>query len=390
MSLESRQLLNLSKLYREKVAEDKDWGYDKDGNSLNPKDKKKKLKTKDTVDEAIGTAIATGAALGIAAGGAALIPKVKKFGQNLKNKAQQRTQMKTEEKKAVKDFDGDGKLESPEDEYKGSKDKAIKKAIRKESFSNWREDLKEVPNYEQIPIDAKDRNKKIEEKNVKNKVKINPEMKEAVKYYKGDDRNPTTGLPKGLKPDKRKPGDKPMTAPPYNLAKANEEVVDEPEGEVIDETYFDSNTRGVSTKGGLVRRYNKPGKLSQSSLSNERKSKDPKQRMSKKEMRKSMEDDANYEKKMGRSKPTPSNLKDSLKKQSKVKKVSEGTDKAFEYVKKQIAAKYGKSGYVSKDNPRKPQTAAEKKKVRAHQAKVDKENAAARAKDPSQGRYPKG
>ena len=40
----------------------------------------------------------------------------------------------------------------------------------------------------------------------------------------------------------------------------------------------------------------------------------------------------------------------------------EGTDKAFEYVKKQIAAKYGKSGYVSKDNPRKPQTDAEKKK----------------------------
>ena len=68
----------------------------------------------------------------------------------------------------------------------------------------------------------------------------------------------------------------------------------------------------------------------------------------------------------------------------------EGTDKAFEYVKKQIAAKYGKSGYVSKDNPRKPQTAAEKAKARAHQAKVDKENAAERAKDPSQGRYPKG
>ena len=65
-------------------------------------------------------------------------------------------------------------------------------------------------------------------------------------------------------------------------------------------------------------------------------------------------------------------------------------DKAFEYVKKQIAAKYGKSGYVSKDNPRKPQSAADKAKVRAHQAKVDKENAAARAKDPSQGRYPKG
>ena len=28
--------------------------------------------------------------------------------------------------------------------------------------------------------------------------------KEAVKYYKGDDRDPTTGFPNGLKPDKRK------------------------------------------------------------------------------------------------------------------------------------------------------------------------------------------
>ena len=69
---------------------------------------------------------------------------------------------------------------------------------------------------------------------------------------------------------------------------------------------------------------------------------------------------------------------------------SEGTDKAFEYVKKQIAAKYGKSGYVSKDNPRKPQSAADKAKARAHQAKVDAENAAERKKDPSQGRYPPG
>jgi hypothetical protein len=32
-------------------------------------------------------------------------------------------------KKAKKDYDGDGKIESPEDEYKGSRDKAIKKAM---------------------------------------------------------------------------------------------------------------------------------------------------------------------------------------------------------------------------------------------------------------------
>ena len=88
---------------------------------------------------------------------------------------------------------------------------------------------------------------------------------------------------------------------------------------------------------------------------------------------------------------------DDLKKQIGSKKkpqipanaVVEG-DAAFEFVKNKIRKEVGKSGYVSKDNPRKPQSAADKAKVRGHQAKVDKENAAARAKDPSQGRYPKG
>ena len=65
-------------------------------------------------------------------------------------------------------------------------------------------------------------------------------------------------------------------------------------------------------------------------------------------------------------------------------------DAAFDFVKKKIEKEVGKSGYVSKDNPRKPQSAAEKAKARAHQSKVDAETAAERAKDPSQGRYPKG
>ena len=65
-------------------------------------------------------------------------------------------------------------------------------------------------------------------------------------------------------------------------------------------------------------------------------------------------------------------------------------DAAFEFVKNKIRKEVGKSGYVSKDNPRKPQSAADKAKARAHQAKVDAENAAERKKDPSQGRYPKG
>ena len=69
---------------------------------------------------------------------------------------------------------------------------------------------------------------------------------------------------------------------------------------------------------------------------------------------------------------------------------NEGEDKAFNFVLDKIRKEVGKDGYVSKNNPRKPQSDADKAKVRAHQAKVDKENAAERKKDPSQGRYPKG
>ena len=65
-------------------------------------------------------------------------------------------------------------------------------------------------------------------------------------------------------------------------------------------------------------------------------------------------------------------------------------DAALDFVKKKIEREHGKGAYVSKDNPMKPQSAADKAKARAHQAKVDAENAAERAKDPSQGRYPKG
>jgi len=65
----------------------------------------------------------------------------------------------------------------------------------------------------------------------------------------------------------------------------------------------------------------------------------------------------------------------------------EGTDKAFEYVKKQIAAKYGKDSYVSKDNPRKPQTAAQKKAYAAHKAKLAKQDHRDPTEKASDGRY---
>jgi hypothetical protein len=63
---------------------------------------------------------------------------------------------------------------------------------------------------------------------------------------------------------------------------------------------------------------------------------------------------------------------------------------AFDFVKNKLEKEHGKENIITKDNPRKPQTPAEKAKVRAQQAKVDAENAAERKKDPSQGRYPKG
>ena len=64
-------------------------------------------------------------------------------------------------------------------------------------------------------------------------------------------------------------------------------------------------------------------------------------------------------------------------------------DKAFDYVVSKLKKQHG-DGVLTKRDKIKPQSPAEKAKVRAHQAKVDQENAAERAKDPSQGRYPKG
>ena len=73
---------------------------------------------------------------------------------------------------------------------------------------------------------------------------------------------------------------------------------------------------------------------------------------------------------------------------AKKKGVKEEVD-AYKYVVAKLKKKHG-SGVLTKHDKRKPQSAADKAKVRAHQAKVDAENAAERAKDPSQGRYPKG
>jgi len=92
------------------------------------------------------------------------------------------------EKMAAKDYDGDGKIESGKDEYFGSKDKAIKKAmgkkVKKESLSDWRDDLSDLVEIVAGPEDRVE--KEVKEKKVKNKVVINPKFTEAVEEMGGE------------------------------------------------------------------------------------------------------------------------------------------------------------------------------------------------------------
>ena len=66
-------------------------------------------------------------------------------------------------KKADKDYDGDGKIESGTAEYMGSRDKAIKKAMAKEEF---------------IVAEGEEKEKKLDVMKGKNKVVVNPPMNE--------------------------------------------------------------------------------------------------------------------------------------------------------------------------------------------------------------------
>jgi hypothetical protein len=94
-------------------------------------------------------------------------------------------QHKTPQKKAKKDFDGDGKLETSKQEWKGSRDKAIKKSIAKESYSDWRNDLREVLDV----VDGQGASKQIKENpkvNNNKLIKINPPLKETINNLGGE------------------------------------------------------------------------------------------------------------------------------------------------------------------------------------------------------------
>ena len=173
-------------------GEDKDWGYDSKGRSLNPADIEARKKEDDDL-----------------------------FGSPNKKG-----------KKAKKDYDGDGKIESGKAEYFGSKDKAIKKAmakeevvqeegiadilarlekkriskggdpeesplpamrkyhadkkkkVKKESLSDWRTDLSDL--IEIVAEPESKAEKEVVEKKVKNKVIINPKLNEVVEEMGGE------------------------------------------------------------------------------------------------------------------------------------------------------------------------------------------------------------
>ena len=85
-------------------------------------------------------------------------------------------------KKAKKDYDGDGKVETGSQEYLGSRDKAIKKAMKKRSVtteaqSNWREDLKEIMGEVEKTEGKKSKSKK------KTGICINPDTDDEKNKY---------------------------------------------------------------------------------------------------------------------------------------------------------------------------------------------------------------
>ena len=86
-----------------------------------------------------------------------------------KKKGSQTAAVKSGKGLSKKDYDGDGKRETPEAEYKGSKDKAIKKALHREEF------IDEVNTEDDNP---QANTKKIDVMKGKNKVKVMPNMGE--------------------------------------------------------------------------------------------------------------------------------------------------------------------------------------------------------------------
>jgi len=239
------------------------------------------------------------------------------------------------------------------------------------TYSNWREDLIEVID---TPTTDKKDDKKIKETKVKNKVVINPTFKEAVEEMGGeiiemkevdDSGEDSKEKAKEIKADKE--------------VKSKEKRVG-----LAKKMILQKKVQAVRAGAGadITASYEPEGQVLENALTMLGKKKTKVER----KPEKAMDAGARAKRKLARKvhakyvSGSTDNVPDDIREE----------DKAFNYVLDKIKKEVGKSGYISKNNPRKPQSAADKAKARAHQAKVDKENAAARAKDPSQGRYSRG
>jgi len=207
-----RQLHDLSRVYLEQVvaeAAKPDYlDFDKDGNKKEPM--KKALKDKEKVTEAVKgqdtemrrVASAERQAERKERGGAA--PKIpgkegpsagKSYAdyQQVSIKAHDKAtkgkyipgMVKNEALDPVgqedADVDNDGKSNTKSDKYLLNRRKVRGAAIKKESFSNWRQDLSEVIDS----LDNKKNEQQIKEKKVENKIEINPKLSEAIEEIGG-------------------------------------------------------------------------------------------------------------------------------------------------------------------------------------------------------------
>ena len=192
MSIAPNPLNDISRVYLEQIAEKKDDSYletdFKKRQANNEKARKEMAKVKDsTVPRWMKSEEKD--PFGRPGGKYGGVPK--KGGgydrgyQAMQKKLKELDKVKTEALDPVgqedADIDNDGDIDSS-DKYLRKRRKAIGKAIKKEKmkegFSNWRQELSEV-------IDDEIDSKKIKEKKVNNKIKINPDFKEAVEEIGG-------------------------------------------------------------------------------------------------------------------------------------------------------------------------------------------------------------
>ena len=291
------------------------------------------------------------------------------------------------EKKRIRQ--GGNPDESPLGKKTGRAMKAQQDKIRmkKEGLSNWRTDLSDL--IEVAPMTDEKAEKKVKEGKVNNKVIINPKLGEAIEDMGGElieEREVNEmygskmmgynggGMVKAAEKSVEKAGNEGTKGALKKAMKKDRKALTTMES--------DDFIQGAIKRPGAFTRKAKAADMGVQEFANYV--------------------DKNPDKYSTRTK-RQANLAQTLNKLSNEdveelvglyiveaeKKTLNEEDKAFEFVKNKLKAKYG-SGVMTTGEKMKPQSAADKAKARAHQAKVDKENAAERAKDPSQGRYPKG